>query len=105
ALAWIRVGGKRWRPFIVPSCPAILDGRVLTVDVAGFLETLAERGHVRRIPVGRCAIEDPDPRHRRLLRARRKRPRGRRTAEKADELASSHVEHAASLPAIRWPGS
>jgi len=29
----------------------------------------------------------------RLLRARRERPRGRRAAEKRDELASSYVEH------------
>ena len=30
----------------------------------------------------------PDHRHRRLLRARRQRPRGRRAAEQRDELAS-----------------
>src|SRR5437016_74872 len=32
-----------------------------------------------------------DHRHRRLLRARRERPRGRRTAEQRNELAASHV--------------
>jgi hypothetical protein len=43
-----------------------------------------------------------DHRHRRLLRARCERPRGGRTAEQCDEVAAPHVEHAASLPAIRW---
>jgi hypothetical protein len=36
---------------------------------------------------GRCAMEEPDHRHRRLLRARRERPRHRRSAEPRDELA------------------
>jgi hypothetical protein len=35
-------------------------------------------------------LEKPDHRHRRLLRARRERPRGRRAAEKRDELAAVH---------------
>ena len=39
----------------------------------------------------RRAIEKPDHRHRRLLRAGRERPRGHRAAEKRDELASSNV--------------
>ena len=39
---------------------------------------------------GRRAAEEPDHRHRRLLRARRERPRGRRAAEQRDELAPLH---------------
>src|SRR6516225_2859011 len=35
-------------------------------------------------------MEEPDHRHRRLLRARRERPRGRRAAEQRDELAPLH---------------
>ena len=35
------------------------------------------------------AVEKADHRHRRLLRARRERPRRRRTAEQRDELAAS----------------
>jgi hypothetical protein len=35
---------------------------------------------------GRPAVEEPDHRHRRLLRPRRERPRGR-AAEQRDELA------------------
>jgi hypothetical protein len=37
-------------------------------------------------------MEKPDHWHRRLLRVRRKRPRGR-TAEQRDQIAPSHVEH------------
>jgi hypothetical protein len=36
---------------------------------------------------GRSAAEEPDHRHRLLLRARRERPRSRRTTESRDELA------------------
>jgi hypothetical protein len=45
-------------------------------------------------------MKESDDRHRRLLRARRQRPRGRRAAEQRDEFASSHVEHGASSPAL-----
>jgi hypothetical protein len=37
---------------------------------------------------GRYAAEDADDRYRRLLRARRKGPRRRRTAEQRDEIAT-----------------
>src|SRR5262249_13860331 len=43
-----------------------------------------------------------DSQHLVLLGLRCKRPR-RRAADERDELAPSHVEHAASLRAIRWP--
>jgi len=33
-------------------------------------------------------VEKPDHQHRRLLRARRERPRGCRAAEKGDEIAT-----------------
>src|SRR5262245_42144094 len=50
-LALDQVGRQRWQSVIVTFRPAILDSRVLTIDVADFLQTLAERGRVRRIPV------------------------------------------------------
>src|SRR5262245_17613484 len=40
--------------------------------------------------IGRPRAKEPDHRHRRLLRARRDRPRHRRTAEQRDELAAPH---------------
>ena len=39
---------------------------------------------------GRSGVEEPDHRHRRLLRARGERPRCRSAAEKRDELAAFH---------------
>src|SRR5262245_4956059 len=59
------------------------------VLVAGFLQALTECGHHWHVAVRRCAVEEPDHRHCRLLRARRERP-CRRAAEQRDELAPSH---------------
>src|SRR5262249_9713805 len=85
-----QTGRQRWQSVIVVFCPAIFDGHVLTLDLAGFLQTLAECGHGRRISVRRCAVEETDHWHRRLLRARRERPRGSRAAEQRDERAAPH---------------
>jgi hypothetical protein len=43
-------------------------------------------------------LSAPDEWHRRRLRTRRERPRGRSTAEQRDELAPFHVEHRDFLP-------
>jgi hypothetical protein len=43
---------------------------------------------VRRC-IGRTALEEPDHRHRRLLRPRRERPCSERASEQRDELASA----------------
>jgi hypothetical protein len=75
-----QIGRQRRQSVILAFRPAILDGRVLTVDVVGFFQALAERGDERPIPVRRCAVEETDHRHRTLLRARRERPRDRRAA-------------------------
>jgi hypothetical protein len=42
------------------------------------------------VPVRRSDVEEPNHRHRRLLRPRRERPRSRRTAEQRDEIAPLH---------------
>ena len=55
--------------------PAVFDRDVLALDMAGFFEALAKCAQAVGERVGRCAVEKPDHRHRRLLRARRKRPR------------------------------
>src|SRR5215475_9990258 len=44
-----------------------------------------------RVRVRRCGVEEPNHRHHRLLRARRDRPTGRRTAEQRNEVATLHV--------------
>src|SRR5262245_35446559 len=70
--------------------PSILDDDILALDVAGFTNALTERGQlactISRRP---RAAEEPDHRHRGLLRVRRERPR-RCAADQRDELAPPH---------------
>src|SRR5262249_5166731 len=83
--------------------PAERNVYILAFDVASFVEAFAERGHNVRGLAGRSGAEEPDDRHRSLLRTCRKRP-CRRAAEKADELSPPQVEHqAAPCPGFhRW---
>src|SRR5262249_36728558 len=95
-----QIGCQCRQPVIVAFCPAILDRRVLPLDVAGFLQSLAKRGRAERIPLCRCAIEKSDHWHRWLLRASRERPCHRRAAEQADELAALHSITSSTRPII-----
>jgi hypothetical protein len=63
-------------------------------------EALAERGHITRGGFGPPISYKPDHRHRRLLCARRKRPRGC-AAEQSDELAPFQLVEVHSIPASR----
>src|SRR5262249_26710731 len=69
--------------------PAILDRHILAFDVPAFADALPECGHKTCSVGGRRAAEEPDYRHRRLLRARRERPRCHRATEQRDELATA----------------
>src|SRR5450759_5124293 len=69
--------------------PAVFNLHILAVDISAYLQALHEGGHELRIPVRRTDVEEPNHRHRWLLRARCKRPRSR-AAEKRNELASPH---------------
>src|SRR5215510_343221 len=69
--------------------PAIFDHNILALDVAGFTKALPECGQIACTIRKRRAAEESDRRHRRLLRARRERPRGR-AADQRDELAPPH---------------
>ena len=73
--------------------PAVLDRDVLALDEACFLQALAECSHAVRLAGERSTAEKPHHRHRRLLRARRERPRRRRAAEQRDELAPLSFNH------------
>src|SRR6516225_88383 len=68
----------------------VFDRHVLTLDITCFAEGVAERGHVACHRIGRSEVYEPDDGHRRLLRARRERPRDRSAAEQRDELAALH---------------
>src|SRR5262249_53161410 len=83
-----QIGGQIRQPIKVIFRRVVFDRDVPTIDVAGFLQALAERGYEMRSVGERRAAEESDYRHRRLLRARRERPRCSRAAEERDELAS-----------------
>src|SRR5262249_26596100 len=70
-------------------CPAVFNADIAVLDIAGLNEALPERRNGIFECSGRSAVEEPDHRHRRLLRARRERP-DRRTAEQRDEPAALH---------------
>src|SRR5262249_1105511 len=73
---------------VLPLRPTVLDGHVLALDIAGFLQALTECRNHRHVAVRRCTVEESDHRQRRLLRPRRERPYHRRAAEQRDELAA-----------------
>src|SRR6516225_1247395 len=68
-----------WRPslFELAFGPRTFDCDVSALDVAGLLQTIAERGHIKCIAAGRRAVKEPDHWHRRLLPRRFEWPRRR----------------------------
>src|SRR5262245_23430616 len=83
--------------------PAVFNRHVLAFDVASVFKALAECAQtILDQRVRRSDVEEPDHRHRRLLRARRERPRSR-AADERDELAPSHCRGPPVLPAERIP--
>src|SRR5262249_1394058 len=77
---------------------AVFDRDVFTFDVTRLLETLAKSAQLFAERIRRLAMEDPDYRHRRLLRSRRDPPDGRRAAEQRDELAPFQCPKPPVLP-------
>jgi hypothetical protein len=71
---------------------------MLALDESGLLQPLSQRGDRLRKADFRRAPEKTDHRHRRLLRARRERPRYRRAAEERDEIAAFHCPVPPVLP-------
>ena len=84
-----QVGRQLRQPGALPVPPAIFDQNIAALDIAGFSEPFAEAGDESRVCFGRARMEQPNHRHRRLLRARRERPSRCRAAER-DELAALH---------------
>jgi hypothetical protein len=83
------IGGQFGEPPVLALRPVELERDVLVDVVAALGEAFAESGHLRRPLGGRAGVDEADHRHRRLLRARRERPRDRRAADERDELAPS----------------
>src|SRR5262249_15693072 len=84
-----QIGRQFRQPIIVIVRPEVFDGHVLALDIASFAEPFSECCDKICAPFGRTTEEKPDHWPRRLLRARRERPR-RRAAEQRDERAAFH---------------
>src|SRR6516164_1225029 len=85
------------KAIVVTLRPAVFDRDVLAFDVAGFLQTLAERANEVRIRSGRSAMKITDHWNNRSLRARRQRPR-RRAAECSQQFPPSDSNCHTPLP-------
>src|SRR5262249_858532 len=73
--------GQRRKSIALTRRPAEFGRYVAALDIIGFAQAHTERPHTGPIQVERSAAEVSDHWHRRLLRPRRERPRGRRAAE------------------------
>ena len=72
------------------------DRNVLSGHISDFAQAAAKAFHQVRALTGRNTVQEPDQRHRHLLRPRHERPCSRRAAEQRDELAPpcmSEKEH------------
>src|SRR5262245_40111928 len=85
-----KLGDQSRQPVVLAAGPSIFNGHVLTLDETDFLQPLAERGHIGHWCAGCITRPDEADEWDGLLRARRKRPRGRRAAKKGDEVAPLH---------------
>src|SRR5262249_20210520 len=98
-----QLGGLSPHALEVCTAPTSLDSKVFARHPAKLLEPLPEC--IEAIASLRllCSVAEcpAHTRHPAALGAARERPGNRRAAEKRDEVAPPHVEHTASLPAIR----
>src|SRR5262249_28931987 len=86
----------------VRLCPAVFNLDVLALDIARHAQALVEGAQADRIRLRRSSREKPDHRHRRLLRVRRERPRGRRAAERSYHFPPSDSNRHVALPCEGW---
>src|SRR5262249_48690183 len=96
-----QLGGQLRRAFGASLRPAILDSDGAPVGPAEFVQPLHESRSPRCPGGGGSGPQITDGRElRRLLRARRERPRSRNTTEQRDELAAHHLRaHSITLSA------
>src|SRR5262249_28405024 len=83
-------GSQNRQLVVVAFRPTKGNDEILPLDESRFSETSPEGCEDARGFSGRAAAEKSYHRHRRLLRARRERPRSRGAAEKPDELTAPH---------------
>ena len=89
-----KIGRQYWQSVILTVGPTEGDVNVLAFDIARVPQSQPKCHLVRSRFARRPAAEEPNHRHRRLLRARRERPRGCRAAKQGDELTPPQVDHA-----------
>src|SRR5262245_41875094 len=80
-----KVGHERWQAVVLAAEPAVLDGHVLALYVAGFGEAFTERACMAGGAIERPTADKADHRQGLLLRARRERPRRGGAAQECDE--------------------
>src|SRR5262245_15667735 len=101
-----KVGHERRQAVVLAAEPAVLDGHVLALYVAGFAEAFTERACMAGGAIERPTADKAEHRHGLLLRARRERPRGRATEQRYERApphsitssASSWIELGTSMP-------
>jgi hypothetical protein len=91
------IGRQHGQPVGIVLGPAIFDRNVLALNITGFLQALTERGHLGRKAVGRCDVEEPDHRHRRLLRKRCARPCDGSAAKRCDKSPPTDLDYHLTL--------
>ena len=91
-----QIGYQRRQPTVIALRPAVFDRHALSLDKAGLGQSLLERRDVGVKSLLIPAVQKPNDRQRRLLRACREWP-CHRTANKRSELPPVH-----SMPLCRW---
>src|SRR6516225_5831266 len=79
-----------WRVANVVARPPVFDRDILALDVAGLAQAIAEHRREISVNIRVARMEKSNYGQRRLLRARRERPRDCRAAEQRDERAARH---------------
>src|SRR5262249_5563661 len=86
-----QIGRKCSEPLELILRPAEFESDVMAVDEPRSLQAVAECRYSVNCVGSSCCLKESDHRHRRLLRARRQRPRRNRPSNHLDEAAPSHA--------------
>src|SRR5262245_42321175 len=84
-----QISCKGRQPIVPIFCKTVFNRHVTAIDIARFTQATAERRRQVGPIIWPQAVQEPDHRHRQLLRARRERPRRRRAGHERDELAAA----------------
>jgi hypothetical protein len=69
--------------------PAVFDQNILAIDVASFGKTFVKSCQLSAVILGETSVDEPDHRHRRVLRARRST--GGKSANECEKFPSPHA--------------